>query len=326
MLLTLAWVAPLRVESAVRRHGREWLYAWASRLDPSGPPERRTEKDRPSAGSSLRPDAARPSDPPTDPGEAGAAPPDAAPAESPGATAVGGPPQEGTAEVRFETEGSSILVPVELRGPRGTVAVRMIFDTGATLTTLDRPTMDRLGLNVESDAEAVEVHTANGTVRGRPGLLDGASVGAARLGRPLAFFRCDRCAAGASRGLLGLNFARNFRVTVDHEDGRLILAPRSPSPDHAYDARFFVRFDERMSTQREGETLRASLRVHNLGPRGLRGVRVLARRGRFELVGELGRLPPHSVRALTLSGRIEASDGARFELQLQRAYFGRPER
>ena len=69
--------------------------------------------------------------------------------------------------ISFQREGSAVVVPVWFSGPSGTAKVKMIFDTGATLTTLNRATLRSLGLVEDPSAPTVISHTANGTVRRR---------------------------------------------------------------------------------------------------------------------------------------------------------------
>lgn len=106
-------------------------------------------------------------------------------------------------------------------------AILFILDTGATLTCVDRPLADSLGLPEARGALGV-----GAGIRGGPGAMrlveiDSLSVGGARA-EGLTGCTLDleqfRALGLDARGLLGLNFLREFRVTLDFDAGRLTLA------------------------------------------------------------------------------------------------------
>ncbi len=139
----------------------------------------------------------------------------------------------------YEGRGSSLKVPVDLEADDGEVLeVMMLFDTGASFTSVDRATLDALGIDVPDDAPTVTVRTANGE-RTTPLVLvervwlggmaiDGVTVGV-----------CDACAHDDEVGLLGLNVSGRFLVTVDQEAQEIHLQPRT-STDRTADVRYWV--------------------------------------------------------------------------------------
>jgi hypothetical protein len=161
-----------------------------------------------------------PSSPPPAP------PPAEAPAEKPAGEA---------ASLEYHGEAHALRIPVVFEGPNGEVAVPwMVFDTGATLTTLDTATLSRLGISVPADAPEVTLHAATGEHRARLVLVDAATVGGYRVdGVTVAV--CDTCAAGEARGLLGLNVSGQFRVTLDPDERRLLLRPQENAADRKLD-------------------------------------------------------------------------------------------
>lgn len=134
----------------------------------------------------------------------------------------------------YEGRGRSMIVPVHLEGPRGGIDVSMIFDTGATLTTLDPATLDSLGLVVPADAPEVTVRTAGGERQARLVVLDTLWLAGTAI-EGVTVSVCEACADGESVGLLGLNVSGHFRTTVDHAREELVLEPRPLPWDRALD-------------------------------------------------------------------------------------------
>jgi hypothetical protein len=166
----------------------------------------------------------------------------------------------GETVVRFKKGQTGILVPVVLEGPAGKAKVTMIFDTGASLSTLDGKTLAAIGLRSHPEDPTITTHTANGRARRRLLVLRSASMQDARVGGGLAVSHCDPCANGKVVGLLGLNFSRHFKVTVDHDGGTLTLAPKRPDPGSVYDLRNFVEVQGARGQQRGGRfTIHATL-------------------------------------------------------------------
>ncbi len=223
--------------------------------------------------------------------------------------------------ISFQREGSAVVVPVWFSGPSGTAKVKMIFDTGATLTTLNRATLRSLGLVEDPSAPTVISHTANGTVRRRLTVVDGAALGSARVARGLTVAICDACATGKVVGLLGLNFTRNFKVSMDHEEGRIGLVPKLPPPDHTYDARHFIKLDGARGLWR-GSMLGVDLVVRNLAPRALRDVRITAEVGtsgsKRLLRSTLKEIPAHGSKPLHMQGML-TTKGKSFKLKIEHA-------
>ena len=101
----------------------------------------------------------------------------------------------------------------------------MIFDTGATLTTLDRHTVEAIGLEVSPDAPRIHLQTANGEIVAPLILVDAIWLGEAPV-EWVTVAVCDRCAPSEPRGLLGLNVSQRFRVSLDHDRERIELHRR----------------------------------------------------------------------------------------------------
>lgn len=147
------------------------------------------------------------------------------------------PPDSAAGEVPFHLagpEGAAIIVPAVLNGRD---SVSLILDTGATLTCLDDTVARNLAL-----PERIGVIGAGISVgkSGRMRLvkLDSIKVGGASA-RDLTACAIDlsnvRRLSPSVRGLLGLNFLKNFRVTLDFQ--RNVLRLESPTAAHASSGR-----------------------------------------------------------------------------------------
>ena len=122
-------------------------------------------------------------------------------------------------EVRFELAGpggAAVVVPVTINGVG---PIPFILDTGATLTCLDTGLADELGLEEVRGVTAVG-GTAMGTGSVKLVEVPALEVGTARAD-DLRACVLDLAAIGKAgleaRGLLGLNFLKAYRFTVDFE-------------------------------------------------------------------------------------------------------------
>ena len=324
MLMGAATLAPTQTRTQVDTHGAWWVRELAIHLErQEGDPLITKGEAAVSWLTSLIPNSddvglTKPQELPTATDGGAALSSDLQAPRSDGGTE---PMPDEAVKVSFKREGSSVVVPVRLMGPAGTTTVKMIFDTGATLTTLNTATLNRLGIVIDPSAPTVESHTANGTVQRRLTLIQGASLGGARVPRPLAVGVCDLCAKDDEVGLLGLNFSRNFLVTMDHDAGRIVLKPKVPPPDHTFDVQHFIKLNNARGIWR-GRTLTVDLVVRNLAPRALRDVQISATvegpGGSGVLKGLLSRVPARGSKPLHMSGKLP-SRGKSFKLKLERA-------
>lgn len=134
----------------------------------------------------------------------------------------------------YEGSGRSLSVPVTLVSGEAEQDVWMLFDTGATITTVDRATLRQLGVRVPDDAPSLTVRTANGERDSEVVLLDGVWIGGF-LVEGVSVSVCEECADSRTTGLLGLNVSGGFLVTVDQAREELVLQPRSSAPDRTVD-------------------------------------------------------------------------------------------
>ncbi len=131
---------------------------------------------------------------------------------------VEAPADSAAGEVAFELSGpggAALTVPVHVNG-RG--PFRFILDTGATLTCINRPLVDSLKLEEKPMLGVGAGVGSSGQVRVVE--VDSLRVGAARA---LDLAACEVDLAHAEKvgvevdGLVGLNFLKAFRVTLDFD-------------------------------------------------------------------------------------------------------------
>jgi len=150
---------------------------------------------------------------------------------------VEAPPQSREPESRVEEVafalagpgGGALVVPVIINGHG---PFDFALDTGATLTCIDLAVARRLGLAEERGASAVGAGMGGA---GRIPLmrLDSLRVGGARAGEMMACaldLQHARAVGLGIDGLLGLNFLRAFRVTLDFERGVMLLQSPHAAP------------------------------------------------------------------------------------------------
>jgi clan AA aspartic protease (TIGR02281 family) len=168
------------------------------------------------------------------------------------------PPAETTAtdEVVLPTEGrrGSLRIPVTVEGERRGAEVTMIFDTGATLTTLDRATLRKIGIRIPSDAPKMKVHTAAGPRETQVVLVPKLWVGGFEV-EGVSVSVCDACVSDDAVGLLGLNVSERFLVTVDGAREEIVLSPRKEATNRGSDVGPWVDLDAEATRWPDGRTL-----------------------------------------------------------------------
>jgi clan AA aspartic protease (TIGR02281 family) len=124
-------------------------------------------------------------------------------------------------EIQFVPLTPLITVDVLLEHRRKHIA-KMIFDTGATFTTITPEIALKLGFDLQKTARDQIVYTAN------------KAISAFRFIIPCVYLQNEkvsdhevRCMALPKElrvdGLLGLNFLRHFNICLDFESGLLTL-------------------------------------------------------------------------------------------------------
>jgi len=177
-------------------------------------------------------------------------------AEPPGSVSAVFAEQEAQGEVQTVTlsvdgEGMSLKVQATLEAAGRSQEVQFLFDTGATLTTLDRRTLGELGIDIPEDAPTATLQTAAGQVESSVVLLDRLWLGHVAIDN-VAVALCEPCAQEATRGLLGLNVTGLFDVTMNSGEQELQLRPVSVAGDRRLDVNHFVQLDATVTMWRLG--------------------------------------------------------------------------
>jgi clan AA aspartic protease (TIGR02281 family) len=141
-------------------------------------------------------------------------------------------PNRGNDEVAlpYEGQGHSLAIPVQF----GDTDLSMLFDTGATVTTLDSGTLAKLGVKIPSDAPELKLRTANGERTARLVLVPEVWIGGMRVA-PVTVGVCEECADQRVSGLLGLNVSGLFLVTLDTVRKEVVFQQRPGQADRVVD-------------------------------------------------------------------------------------------
>lgn len=194
----------------------------------------------------------------------------------------------------YEGSGHSVVVPAQF----GDVELSMLFDTGASLTTLNQAALRRIGVSVPSDAPEITLRTANGQrtarlvvvprmwVGGLP--VDGVTVGV-----------CEECADDHTSGLLGLNVSSQFLVTVDTSRQEVVFQARDGG-DRRIDVSPWLRVEARASIFPDTR-VEVEVTGDNAAPRAITDATVGVTCGDDHFVAHLTDIPPHSVATTTVN-------------------------
>lgn len=177
------------------------------------------------------------------------------------------PPAADEVILPYEGSGSSLIVPVGLAADGEELDVSMIFDTGASFTSVDSDTLRALGVRVPRDAPEVTVRTANGERVTKLVLLDTVWLGGFGV-EGVTVGICDACAHDDQVGLLGLNVSGRFLVTVDQQTKELRLRPRE-NPDRTADVKYWVHPAARATAWPDGR-VDVEVTLENHSPRTVR--------------------------------------------------------
>ena len=123
---------------------------------------------------------------------------------------------------RFDPFGGTIVVRVVITGIETEAAARLALDTGANMTMLNSELVSSLGYDLESPERMVRIATASGIVRApQLAIRRIVALGQQRLDFSII---CQSLPRGVSvDGLLGLDFFRGQRLTVDFREGLITL-------------------------------------------------------------------------------------------------------
>jgi hypothetical protein len=127
----------------------------------------------------------------------------------------------------FNPARGLIVVDVQLRGPAGDRSARLALDTGSTQTLVRRSILARIGYAGADGADAAasrrHITTASGTLSVPEVMVQKVTaLGLTRWGFPILSHTLP--AAQQVDGVLGLDFLRGRRLTIDFRGGQINLA------------------------------------------------------------------------------------------------------
>jgi len=118
-------------------------------------------------------------------------------------------------ETRVLISGNHVLVPVTLGYEENEVEALLLLDTGSTIITLHQKLADQM--NIEASRVARAQVAGGKVVRFKLARLSYIQVGPNRMENVQVGIINHRGPRVDFRGLLGMNFLRNFRYSVDYE-------------------------------------------------------------------------------------------------------------
>ncbi len=164
----------------------------------------------------------------------------------------------------YEGEGRRLSVPVVFEHGGRSVEVYMMLDTGATYTTLPPRILDELGVPHGEDAPTITLHTANGEREARVALVDRVWLGDLAIDG-VSIATCEPCEGDDTVGLLGLNVAGGFNLTID-ADRREVVFTRREDHERHLDIKPHSELDATF-TRYPGGRVEVDVRFANLAPR-----------------------------------------------------------
>jgi predicted aspartyl protease len=123
----------------------------------------------------------------------------------------------------FNTRHGPILIDAEVTGPKRTLNIPLILDTGATSSLLKESDLLALGYDMANVTNHVQMITESTVVSVPKVVLTRlTALGQSRFGFPVLAYTLP-ASTGVS-GLLGLDFLRGQVLTIDFTGGRITLA------------------------------------------------------------------------------------------------------
>ena len=131
--------------------------------------------------------------------------------------------QNHSSALPLERRGNQFIADLGLSGTR---EVRLLIDTGASLTTLSQLSFDRIrgGIRYEYVGDRM-FSTANGLVKGEVYHVDTVSIANYSLEKT-AIAVLDFGMGGDIDGLLGMNVLGKFKFQIEQDKNQLLLSPR----------------------------------------------------------------------------------------------------
>jgi len=153
--------------------------------------------------------------------------------------------------IGYEGRGETLQVKAFVDGPRYGEEFSMIFDTGATYTTLNREALEVLEIEVPRDAPVAKLRTASGEIEAPLVLVDAVWLGDAVV-EWVTIAVCEPCATEEVVGLLGLNVSSQFQVALDHDHRQIELRALDREEDRRLDVARWLELRSRLLSWGDG--------------------------------------------------------------------------
>jgi len=113
-----------------------------------------------------------------------------------------------------------VVKHVKIVGPKGSIRVDVILDTGAAFSALSWSVLKVIGYDPAVVPERREIITANGVIEVPKLQVESITVGDVEA-REVEVICHDIPELAGIRGLLGLSFLKHFRTVIDYRQGYL---------------------------------------------------------------------------------------------------------
>ena len=123
-------------------------------------------------------------------------------------------------EYHLEKVGSLLLTKTTVKGPEGTMVMRLLVDTGSTYTILPVKVFESIGCSPAESREHVKIITGSGTIIAPQVNL----IWFQSLGQKIDKFKAVAHTlpfSGPINGLLGMDFLLAIKAHIDLEAGRV---------------------------------------------------------------------------------------------------------
>ena len=221
-------------------------------------------------------------------------------------------------ELSYRGDQNALRIEVEVDGPEIGEAFTMVFDTGATFTTLDSTSLRTIGIGVEPDSPRVTLQTANGAIEADLVLVDAIWLGEAPV-EWVTVAVCDSCVQEQAVGLLGLNVSQRFQVSLDHERKIIDLERRTSGDDRSLDIRNWLRVRSNARENWDG-SVEAELTAFNYSRREIRAAVLDLECGDAAFAIQLENVPRHG-QSTARADLPRGTDCREQRLELSRAYW-----